>query len=432
MSRPPQVMARFDAPGGRLAVGGLPVDDIVAKTGTPVYLYDAAIMREQYRRLAAATPAAVRVHFSLKANPHPAIASLFAAEGGGAEVASLVELKNALAAGFAPSDILFAGPGKSDEELAFAVRAGIGSINIESATELARVRKLAAGRRGEKPVRIAFRVNLDMDVTSPTGRVMVGGPRKFGVDDTALTPLVVEALADPNVEPVGFHCFAGTQITDATILAQVYDTFADWARRFAARCGMERVATLNFGGGLGVPFADDEKPLDVEKIGAAFTRIARRLAKDPRFVDARLLLEPGRYLAGPGGIYVCRVIDIKESRGRRYVITDGGIHHALVPIVMNKSYPSALVNKMDRPRRFACTVAGPLCSSADQFSREVKLAAPAVGDLLGIFNSGAYGFTAGMSYFLSHPIAAEVLVDAGKALLLRRRASPLYPPARPL
>ncbi len=422
----PVVLGRFGRSGGSLTLQGKPVERLVAKAGAPAYLYDGAIMREQYRRLAAVLPAAARIHYSLKANPHPAVAAIFREEGAGAEVASRAELENALAARFAPKDILFAGPGKSDDELAFAVETGIGSINVESAAELDRVVRLARSRESGPPVTIAFRVNLDLFVESATGKVMVGGGRKFGVDDDLLLPLVRRALAEPKLTVEGFHCFAGTQITDTRLLVTVYEAFVDWCVSFAPASGIKRVATLNFGGGLGIPFYDHEVELDLRPLGAALKRIAKRLP------DTRLILEPGRYLVGPAGVYVSRIIDLKKSRDQWFVVTDGGIHHALVPIVMNKNYPTALVNKMDSPRRFACTVVGPLCSSADQFSRSMTLPKPELGDLLGVFNSGAYGYTAGMLYFLSHPSPAEVLVDKGRSWLLRAKTAPTYTPAVPL
>ena len=414
----------FSSRKGLLSVGGIAADKIIGKTGTPVYIYDAAIMRARYKKLESAIPAGTYIHYSLKANPNPAVAKVFSGMGAGAEVASGGELSIALKAGFNPGRVLFAGPGKSEEDLKLAVRSGIGSINVESETELYRVMEIAERTRTPKssPVRISFRVNLDFR-DGHSGEVMIGGPRKFGIDDDALEPLVLRAMSDKRVEPVGFHCFAGTQITDTGTLASAYRRFAEWAVGFAQGLDLE-VRSLNFGGGLGIPFSETERELDVRRIGSALEKIRNLVSKSRLFRKTRFLLEPGRYLVGPSGVYVTRVIDLKTSRGQLYVITDGGIHHALIPIVLNKNYPSAIINKMGKRRTVDCVVAGPLCASADQFSRRLKLPRPEIGDYLGVFNSGAYGYTAGMLFFLSHPTPSEALVDNGEARLIRASERP--------
>jgi len=406
-----------------LSVSGISVDGIVRKTGTPLYLYDAGLMRRQYRRLKSALPSGVDVHFSIKANPNIAVAQVFRSLGAGAEVAAS-ELGLALRAGFKPDKILFAGPGKSVDELKLAVRNRIESINIESATELDRVLEIAGRSRSGKgkPVGISFRVNIDFP--SPAGgEIMIGGPRKFVVDNDTLLPLVQKAMSDGRVKVMGFHCFAGTQITDTKTLVAIYRHFAKWAKGFAKEANL-RVRRLNFGGGLGIPFRDNEKELNVESLGKAMAGIRKDLAKSPYFKKTRFLIEPGRFLAGPSGIYISRVTDIKVSRGERYVITDGGIHHAIIPIVLNKNYPSAILNRMGERKTADLVVAGPLCASADQFSRRLRLPDPRIGDLIGLFNSGAYGYSAGMLYFLSHPTPAEAMVDGGKLYLIRRPKRP--------
>lgn len=411
-------LSLFERRHGSALVGGVPIEKIAAKTGTPLYVYDAAILRRQYEKLSRAMPPGVKIHFSLKANPSLAVAEIFRELGAGAEVASYGELELAMNAGFAPEDVIYAGPGKSEREIHRAVELGIGSINVESETELARVIKAAGPRRAK----VAFRVNPDFEGDSNED-LMFGGPRKFGFDGEALEPVVRKALASKKVEALGFHFFAGTGLTDSRALTGAYGVFAEWVRKFAGKLDMN-VRTLNFGGGLGIPFRDDEPELDVRAVGRALGEIREKLKKSPGFGETAFMVEPGRYLAGPSGVYVTRVSDIKKSRGVAYVITDGGINHALVPIVMNKYYPTAILNKMDKPRRFECQVAGPLCASPDQFSRRVRIQKPEIGDLLGVFNSGAYGYSAGMQGFLSHPAPAEVMADEGKTYLMRERRAP--------
>jgi len=266
-------------------------------------------------------------------------------------------------------------------------------------------------------------VNVEAATGEGAGEIMTGGARKFGTDSSRLAPLVKRALASRQINLLGFHCYAGTGIRDAKRLVAAYEAFARWAEAFARRNKVS-VRVLNFGGGLGVPYADDESELDTKALGAALAAIHARLSRSPYFDKVRFILEPGRHLTGPAGVYVMRVTDMKVSHGKRYVITDGGIHHALLPIVMNKRYPTALVNKMNRRAAGWYTIAGPLCAAADQFSREVSLPRPRIGDYVGVFNSGAYGYSAGMLAFLSHPAPAEVLALGGAAFLIRERRAP--------
>ncbi len=401
------------------------METIVAKTGSPVYIYDAAVMREQYKKLESALPEGFfKVYYSMKANPNPAVACVFRRLGAGAEIASKSELAAAIEAGFEPGGIIFAGPGKGVDEIRAAVKAGIGSINVESEAELARVSD-AARRKGslkKAKTKIAFRVNLEYK-GGRAAEVMIGGPRKFGVDAEIMEPLVRRAMADPGLEVTGFHCYAGTGFLQAGALAGAYRAFARWAEEMATKLGL-KVKTLNFGGGLGIPHEDGEPELDVKALGAAMGKIRSRLLRSPLFEKTRFIIEPGRYLVGPSGVYISMITDLKKSRGRQFIITNGGIHHALIPITLNKNYPTAIINKMDRRKTVECVVAGPLCVSPDQFSRKVRLPRPDIGDLIGIFNSGAYGFSAGMLSFLSHPTPAEALVDNKKLYLIRESKKP--------
>lgn len=418
-------ISRFLRTGGKLCPGSVPIDRIIAKTGTPLYIYDAALMRQQYSRLRRALPGRFKVCYSLKANPNQAVAKIFRKLGAGAEIASKAELKAALAAGFKPGDIIYAGPGKTEVELKIAMQSRIGVINVESETELERISKLSlrmkkSGKRAK--TKIALRVNPDF-TSGYEGEVMIGGSRKFGIDSEIIEPLILKTLADPALDLAGFHFYAGTGFLKVKTLMQAYSAFARWVKKISVRLKLD-VGMVNFGGGLGIPYADGEKELDVKAVGAGLKKIMANLLKSPGFEKTCFVLEPGRYLAGPSGVYVSEVTDIKESRGTLYVITNGGINHSLIPIVLNKNYPAAILNKMNRKKDIECVVAGPLCASPDQFSRKVKLPKPAIGDLLGVFNSGAYGLTASMLEFLSHPTPAEVLVDRKKAYLIRESREP--------
>ncbi len=420
-----KLISQFTDRSGRFRAGGVSLDKIFAVTDAPVYLYDAAVMRSQYKTLRSVLPENSHIHFSVKANPNIAVAEVFNRVGAGAEVASGSELAMAIKAGFKPDKIIFAGPGKSVDELRLAIKHRIGSINVESKTELDRIEKLSRPKSGKR-TRIAFRVNLDLAVDHDK---MVGGPRKFGIDAESIEPLVEKAMTSQNLELTGFHCYPGTQILDAVDLGRAYNVFAQWAEQLAIRLNL-KVKSLNFGGGLGIPYKEEDKELDIKVLGSVITKVRNKLAKSRWLKGARILLEPGRYLVGPAGVYISQVTDMKMSRGAQFVITNGGIHHALLPITLNKNYPTAILNKMEKRKTVSCVLAGPLCLSPDQFSREVKLPKPEIGDFVGIFNSGAYGYTASMLSFLSHPAPAEVLVDRGKVDLIRKPKKPDHGIAR--
>ncbi|VAX23336.1 Diaminopimelate decarboxylase [hydrothermal vent metagenome] len=408
----------FKIKSGTLNISDIDIGTIVKKTGSPLYIYDAAIMHSQMKKLKSAMPKEVTIHYAVKANPNMAVAEVFQKLGAGAEVASGSELTLAIKAGFKPEKIIFAGPGKSEQELKLAIKNKIGSINVESETELLRVLKASTAKR---PTPIALRVNLDFALKK--GEIMIGGPRKFGIDETQIKSLAKKALNDSCVELTGFHCFPGTQLANAKTLATAYRQFAAWVKITATNLKMN-VKTINFGGGLGIPFKDSDAELNVKALGKSLNTIINDLRLSPLFSKTRFLIEPGRYLVGPSGIYISRITDIKKSRGETFVICEGGIHHALVPIVLNKNYPTAILNKMNLQNSKTVTIAGPLCTSADQFSRRVKLPQAEIGDLLGVFNSGAYGYTAGMTLFLSHPTPPEALVENGNLYIIRKPKKP--------
>ncbi|HJM83575.1 MAG TPA: pyridoxal-dependent decarboxylase, exosortase A system-associated [Nitrospinota bacterium] len=415
----------FSSIRGSLCVGRFPIEEIVNKVGTPFYVYDATSMREQYRKLISAIPENFTIHYSVKANPNFAAMEVFCKTGSGAEVASAAELEAAIEAGFNPEKIIYAGPGKTQNELLAAVKAGIAVINVESLTELQRLEHVVAESQLRKPPpAVAFRVNIDKKMKD-AGESMAGGSRKFGIDAEEIEPLVAKALSSKRLKFVGFHCFAATQALYHENLTEAYSNYSGWVKDFARSMNLD-ISYMNFGGGFGIPYSDTEKDLDVVSLGKELDHITKELKTLPNFKNTQFHLEPGRYLVGPSGIYVSEVLDIKKSRGVSYAITNGGINHALVPISLNKNFPVKLINKMNHRDSKPIVLAGPLCSSSDQFSRQVMLPEPELGDLVGIFNSGAYGYSASMLAFLSHPTPAEVLVDGNFLYLIRKPKRPAF------
>lgn len=411
--------------GGHLHVGGVPIGDIVQRHGTPLYVYDQATLHRQWQVLRDALPPRFDIFYSVKANPNQALLRFFVGQGCGLEIASAGELHQALAAGCAPDRIVFAGPGKREEELALALRHGIGEIHVESLTEARRLAALAAERA--QPARIALRIN-------PAAAVEGGGMRMgaravpFGIDEDQLDAVLEELLREPWLRVVGLHLFVGTQILDHQTLLGQYRAGLDIARRMAAALGGP-LRTIDFGGGLGVPYFAHEQRLDMDALREGLAELVDGLAGDPAFAGTALMVEPGRFLVAEAGVYVARVVDVKHSRGRTFVIADGGMHHHLAASgnlgqTIKRNFPVALLNRLDEPAAADVDIVGPLCTPLDVLARGIAVPEPAIGDLVGVFQSGAYGRAASPLGFLSHDAPAEVLVENGRDRLVRRRGRP--------
>ncbi|MGH7414251.1 MAG: diaminopimelate decarboxylase [Candidatus Rokuibacteriota bacterium] len=420
----------FPGSGDELVVGGLSVGPLAERFGTPLYVYDAEIMDRKWSALRHAYPPEFSVYYSVKANPNRAVLRHFLEKGCGLEVASVGELGQALAAGCPAERILFAGPGKTEAELERAVSRAIGEIHIESRLEAQRIGSIAR-RLGLRP-RVAVRVNPAPDAQGGAMR-MGGKPAPFGVDEEQLEDMLALIEADPYLDLRGLHLFAGTQILDHTVLIAQYRHGLGIARRAAGRLGRP-LETLDFGGGLGIPYFDNEGELDVDKLREGLRGLMSEVEGDPALAGTRFVVEPGRYLVGEAGIFVTRITDVKTSRGRRFVVLDGGMNQHLAASgnlgqVIKRNYPVAVANHLRRPRDTRTEVVGPLCTPLDTLARDVMLASAEAGDLFVIFQSGAYGLTASPVGFLGHPIPAEVLVASGTARLIRPRTDsyPAHP-----
>lgn len=401
-------MSQFRSEDGELLVNGQPIGRIAARLGrTPFYVYDRSLLDARVAQLRAALPRAVKLHYAMKANPMPALVCHMARLVDGIDVASAGELLVALDAGADPQEISFAGPGKTEAELHQAVAAGI-LINVESFRELP-VLAAAQAVLGQ-PARVAVRVNPDFELKS-SGMKMGGGPKQFGVDAEQVPELLAE-IGRAGLAFEGFHLFAGSQNLkpDAIIEAQ--------QKSFALACRLAEhapspVRFLNLGGGFGIPYFPGEQPLDLAPIGANLADIVEQ-AKTA-LPQAEIVIELGRYFVGEAGLYVAKVLDKKVSRGLTYLVTDGGLHHHLSASgnfgqVIRKNYPAAIANRMDASEMETVSVVGPLCTPLDLLADRMSLPAAEPGDLVAIYQSGAYGATASPQRFLGHPAVIEALV----------------------
>ncbi len=407
---PPQhvPMDQFAVEAGELLIGGQRLSRLADRIGrTPFYACDRQLLTHRVQSLRAALPAGIELHFAMKANPMPAVVAHMAALVDGIDVASGGELQVALDAGADPREISFAGPGKSALELKQALAAGI-LINIESFREVALLRELSA--ETGYAARVAVRVNPDFELKS-SGMKMGGGPKQFGVDAEQV-PALLAQIGEAGLGFEGFHLFAGSQNLKPEAIVEAQQKSFELALRLS-QSAPAPVRVLNLGGGFGIPYFPGEQRLDLAPIAANLAALQQRAASE--MPGARLVIELGRYLVGEAGVYVCRVVDRKVSRGQVYLVTDGGLHHHLAASgnfgqVIRKNYPVAIGNRMGEPLEPGVSVVGPLCTPLDLLGERMSLAHAEPGDLVVVFQSGAYGITASPQNFLSHPAAAEVLV----------------------
>lgn len=415
------VLARLgDVQDGELVIEGHRLSALAERVGTPLYVYRSAVALEQVEALRAALGAETELYFSIKANPSVGLCQVFARAGVGAELASIGELRVAQAAGFPSERVLFAGPGKTERELTEAIRWGIGAINVESLNELKRV--IAIARSFGKRQCVCLRINPREQVQGAQMR-MGGGPTQFGLDEELMPEAVKLAAAAPDaVDLAGLHVYAGSQMTDVEAIITNWEHVVSLAESLAD-LGVS-VRKIDLGGGFGVPYFDGQPEFDLPALGRAYaTRIAARVKSSAKLAKAHLIIELGRYLSAAAGLYVTRVLDVKESRGTRYVVTDGGMNHHITATgnfgqVFRKAYPMVNVSRLDTNPDTAATVVGPCCTPLDQFGAKLNLDA-SPGDLVGVLYSGAYGLSASSQGFLSHPTPAEVLVHEGQVHVLR-------------
>ena len=391
-----------------LWIGGIPLTQLAARVGqTPFYAYDRHLLDQRVALLRQMLPSAIELHYAIKANPMPALVQHMTGLVDGLDVASAGELKIALDSGMEPQRISFAGPGKRPAELAAAIAAGV-TLNVESPHELETVAQLSRVS-GPRP-RVAVRVNPDFELKA-SGMKMGGGPKPFGIDAEQVPDLLrrIGALA---LDFQGFHIFTGSQNLRAEAIVEAHDRIFELALRLATDAP-EPVRLLNIGGGFGIPYFPGDKPLELEPIAANLERWLPLLKE--RLPQAQVVLEFGRYLVGEAGIYVAEVVDRKVSRGHTFLIVNGGMHHHLAASgnfgqVIRKNYPVAVGNRMVGTEREIVSVVGPLCTPLDILAERMELAKAEVGDLIVVFQSGAYGLSASPTAFLSHPACREVLV----------------------
>ncbi|MGF6823701.1 diaminopimelate decarboxylase [Microbacterium sp. ZKA21] len=407
--RPHEYAAGFGTIDGELRVGGMPLSRLAARVGsTPFFAYDRALLDARIRQLREALPARIELSYAMKANPMPAVVHHLSGRVDRIDVASALEMRTALDTGIRPDRVSFAGPGKTPAEIVQAVAAGI-IVEIESETELARV--VTAGEQLGVTPTIAIRVNPDFAVKG-SGMRMGGGPQQFGID-AELVPAILTVAASTGVDILGFHVFAGSQNLNAEIISEAQRRTVDLVSSLADQLPTP-LRYLNLGGGFGIPYTEKDRPLDLAAVAEGLHELVDGVITE-RFGDASAVIELGRYIVAESGVYVTRIVDRKVSRGKTFIVVDGGMHHQLAASgnfgqAIRRNYPLVVGNRMAQDDDERVSVVGCLCTPLDLLGDDVLVANAEIDDLVVIFLQGAYGLTASPTAFLGHPAPAEVLV----------------------
>lgn len=413
MSRPSKpkplgpIPAGFEVINGELEIGGKSATQLVAEAGrTPLFVYSKDRLDARISQLRATMPKRLGINYALKANPYAPVLKHMEGLVDGFDIASSGELSMVQKAGIDPKRVSFAGPGKRDDELEAAVRAGV-TLNCESEGEAQRTLDISEVI-GVTP-RMAFRVNPEFELRG-SGMKMGGGAKPFGID-TDRVPALVESIIAAGAEYRGLHIFTGSQALDSEALIETQGNVLNLADELSQEIGVN-CPKLNMGGGFGIPYFHGDEPVDLGHIGAAleakFSDLPETLA------DTELCIELGRFLVGEAGVYLTRIVDRKVSHGTVYLVTDGGLHHQLAAsgnfgTVVRRNYPVAIANRFGARAEEEVNVVGCLCTPLDRLADKAMMPTAEVGDIVAVFCAGAYGASASPANFLGQGPASEIL-----------------------
>ncbi|QBG36638.1 pyridoxal-dependent decarboxylase, exosortase A system-associated [Litorilituus sediminis] len=379
---------------------------------TPFYAYDKDKIIARTQQLTKILPKQVKLHYAIKANPYPSLVHLLSDYVSGFDVASKQELLLALQTKIKPEHISFAGPGKSLADIQAAIISGV-TLHIESETELARV--IESAKSLAICANIALRVNPKFELKA-SGMKMSGGAKPFGIDEENIGA-IIKALPAQYIKLRGFHIFSGSQNLNAQAIIECQKQTFALAKQLidiSKNTLNEQLDYINIGGGFGVPYFKAEQPLATDKIMANLAELIALYKSTLQ--NTQIVLELGRYLVAEAGVYICKITDIKHSRGTKYLVCDGGLHHHLANSgnfgqVIRKNYPVAIANKMATSLATEeVSVVGPLCTPLDILAEKVTLPKADIGDYFVVFQSGAYGASASPQGFLSQPKLSEILL----------------------
>ena len=405
-------MNDFAYKNGRLHAEGVDLATVAEKVGTPVYVYSSSGIERRYREYADALAGTdSMVCYAMKANDNQAVLSLLRKLGAGADTVSEGEIRRALAAGFDPKKIVYSGVGKSAEEMAFALSSGIGEFNVESDHEVDLLADVA--RQMGKRAKIAVRINPDVDPKTHAKITTGKKGNKFGIDLDQAMDVFKRAAKHGSLEPVGVASHIGSQITNLEPYRAAFARMVDFVK--ALRAEGIPISVLDVGGGLGVGYTGEEPP----KV-ADYAKIALDAAKD---AGCKLVLEPGRRLVAESGVFLTKVLFVKEGSAKTFVIVDGAMNDLIRPTLYEAHHPIVtLAEPKPGARARPVDVVGPICESGDFFAKDRDLTPVGAGDILAITHAGAYGAVMASSYN-ARRLAPEVLVRGHQFAVVRPRPS---------
>lgn len=394
-------------------ISGKYVKEIMGHAGSnSAYIYDANTIRHHYQELREALPSRIEIYYAMKANPSMAIVQLLTQAGTGVDIASYGELLVCKKLGIDPGKIAFTAPVKNNHELIRAVETGV-YINAESHEEviaLGEISNLLA-----RQLSIGLRINPPFHIDCTRMHLSGGGKSKFGIDLQQVPHVYARAEDYPNLQITGIHLSIASGVISADALLNYYAACFRTADELSALFSIERI---DMGGGLGIPFLPGEKPLNIATLGTGLQQI---LDSFPALSKAKIILEPGRFLVGRSGIYVCRIQHVKASYGQDMLMVDGGAHQLSGPAMRGSYNPTYNLSRRGSVQKY--DIAGETCTAAGYLGKQLPITRPEPGDFLGVFNAGGYGYTQSLTNFISHGVPPEILIDADQIHTIREAKS---------
>ncbi len=409
-----QSLKDFSIKNNNLQINNQSIKNIVSKFKTPFYLYDSKIIEKNYNKIKN-TFKKFNIFFSIKANSSITLLKLLSNLGCGAECASMGEIKLALCAGIPAQSIVFAGPAKTYEELEFAIKTNIRSLNVESFNELQRINNI--GKKLNKKIEVSIRFNTKTKAN--TQEVMIGENSKFGID----AKKVFENFDYNNFKFLkikGIHYYIASGIDDEDLVLENLEAILQIGQKLEKKLG-HKIEIIDFGGGLNITNKPNFNSINYENLKKGMKIIYNKY--NDFISDKYLIIELGRSLIANSGIFVTSIIDIKDSGSKQFIMTDGGMNNFLRPIFMNANHPIFILNKLNlkNTKRLKYDIGGPICTPIDIFGKDIDLPEAQINDIIGIFNAGAYGYSMSIHEFLGHNSPIEILAHKEKLFKIREK-----------
>jgi len=404
-------MHHFAYRAGVLHAEGVDLAELAAAVGTPFYCYSAATIERHYQVFSGAfADVPALVCYAVKANSNQAVIKTLAALGAGADVVSAGELKRALAAGIPPGKIMFSGVGKTAPELAFAIDTGILCVNVESEAELELLSAIASAK--SRTVNVSLRVNPDVDAKTHAKIATGRAENKFGIPISRAREIYAHAAKLPGLAATGVDMHIGSQIMELAPFDDAFALLSGFVRTL--RADGHAISHLDLGGGLGIPYREDNEPPPHPD---AYAAMVKRATRD---LGCTLIFEPGRLIVGNAGILVTSVLYLKRGEAKTFVVVDAAMNDLIRPTLYDAHHDIRPVRERPAAARIVADVVGPVCESGDFLALDRDMAEPREGDLLAIMSAGAYGAVQAGTYN-TRPLVPEVLVRQGEWALVRPR-----------